>query len=234
VTNHEITSDGSPEAAAHFRDLAAVVAAIPDIGEQPLQADTPIPDVFANTDRADLRELNFDSYLAAGATGLQADGSIALLALSVRGASGAATDERPVIGDLSQEKVDAACPAYPTVQSATSFWYAQITAENPDATPQQIGMMVHQEVAAAFVGQPGFKVNAGFLDGESLPTGLRVAVAGSSFLDVLHDVGDGTICIFDIKTGISGLGSQQIYQYWDAATDAFKYAQRIYILEVRP
>jgi hypothetical protein len=92
--------------------------------------------------------------------------------------------------------------------------------------------MVRKEVAAAFYGQPGFKVNAGFLDGESLPTGLRVA--GSSFLDVLHDVGDGTICIFDIKTGISGLGSQQIYQYWDAATDAFKYAKRIYILEVRP
>jgi hypothetical protein len=66
----------------------------------------------------------------------------------------------------------------------------------------------------------------------SLPNGLRVA--GSSFLDVLHDVGDGTICIFDIKTGISGLESRQIYQYWDAATDAFKYAQRIYILEVRP
>jgi hypothetical protein len=66
-----------------------------------------------------------------------------------------------------------------------------------------------------------------------LPNGLRVA--GSSFLDVLHDVGNGTICIFDIKTGIGGLGSRQINQYWDAAKDAFKgYAQRIYILEVRP
>jgi hypothetical protein len=93
--------------------------------------------------------------------------------------------------------------------------------------------MVHEEVAAAFFGQPGFDVKAGFLDGEKLPTGLRVA--GSSFLDVLHDVGNGTICIFDIKTGISGLGSRQINQYWDAPTDAFEgYARRIYILEVRP
>jgi hypothetical protein len=66
----------------------------------------------------------------------------------------------------------------------------------------------------------------------SPPTGLRVK--GSSFLDVLHDVGDGTICIYDIKTGISGLGSRQIYQYWSEAKQAFVYAQRIYILEVRP
>ncbi|MGB6175658.1 MAG: hypothetical protein WBF43_04820, partial [Methylocella sp.] len=94
------------------------------------------------------------------------------------------------------------------------------------------GNMVHQQVAAAFVGQPGFRVNAGFLGANSLPDGLRVA--GSSFLDVLHDVGNGTLCIFDIKTGISGLGSRQIYQYWNAAKQAFVGAQRIYILEVRP
>jgi hypothetical protein len=92
---------------------------------------------------------------------------------------------------------------------------------------------VHKEVDAAFKGQPGFKTNAGFLSGEKLESGLRVA--GASFLDVLHDIGNGTICIFDIKTGISGLGSRQINQYWDAAKDAFKgYAQWIYILEVRP
>jgi hypothetical protein len=103
VTHHEITSDGSPEAAAQLRDLAAAVAAIPDIGPQPLRADTPVPEVFANTDRTDLRELNFDSYLAVGATGPQPDGSIALLALMVRGASGTVADVRPAIGRLSQE-----------------------------------------------------------------------------------------------------------------------------------
>ena len=82
--DHEIASDGSPEAAANLRDLAAAVGAIPDIGPQPLRADTPIPDVFKDKDPSQLRELNFDGYLAAGATGLQADGSIALLALMVR------------------------------------------------------------------------------------------------------------------------------------------------------
>jgi hypothetical protein len=95
VTNHEITSDGSAEAAAHLRDLVAAVGAIPDIGPLPLRADTPVPDVFANTGHADLRELNFDSYVAAGATGQQADGSIALLALSVRGASGGRPTNAP-------------------------------------------------------------------------------------------------------------------------------------------
>jgi hypothetical protein len=235
VNNHEITSDGSPGggAAQHLRDLTAAVAAIPDIGPQPLRADTPVPDVFASTDRADLRELNFDSYLQAGATGQQPDGSIGLLALSVRGGSWAAGDERPVIGNLSQEEVETACPAYPKVQSVTSLSDAQIRAQNPDATPQEIGNMVHKEVAAAFEGQPGFKVNAGFLGNTELKNGLRVA--GSSFLDVLRDIGNGTICIFDIKTGIGSLGSRQINQYWDAARQVFSgYAQRIYILEVRP
>jgi hypothetical protein len=232
VTDHEITSDGSPEAAAQLRDLAATIAAIPDIGAQPLRADTPIPDVFKDKDPSQLRELNFDSYLAAGATGQQADGRIGLVDLSVRGASWAAGDERPVIRDLSQDEANDACPALPEVQAETSSSYANVRVQNPDATPQEIGNLVHEEVAAAFKDQPGFKVKAGFLDGKSLPTGLRVA--GSSFLDVLHDVGNGTICIYDIKTGISGLGSRQIYQYWSEAKQAFVYARRIYILEVRP
>ena len=232
VINHEITSDGSPAAAQHLRDLTAAVAAIPDIGPQPLRADTPVPDVFKDQDPSQLRELNFDGYLQADATGQQTDGSIGLLALSVRGGSWAAGDERPVIGNLSQEEVETACPAYPKVQSVTSSSDAQIRAQNPDATPQEIGNMVHKEVDAAFKGQPGFKTNAGFLKDEELKNGLRLA--GSSFLDVLHDVGNGTICIFDIKTGLSGLGSRQINQYWNAAKDAFEDAQRIYILEVRP
>jgi len=232
VTNHEITSDGNPAAAQHLRDLTAAVAAIPDVGPQPLRADTPLPDVFASTDRADLRELNFDGYLQAGATGQQTDGSIGLLALSVRGGSWAAGDERPVIGNLSQEEVETACPAYPKVQAVTSSLDAKVRAQNPNATSQEIGNMVHKEVDAAFKGQPGFKTNAGFLKDEELKNGLRLA--GSSFLDVLHDVGNGTICIFDIKTGLSGLGSRQINQYWNAAKDAFEDAQRIYILEVRP
>jgi hypothetical protein len=89
-----------------------------------------------------------------------------------------------------------------------------------------------QTGVAAFLGQPGFKVKAGSLGNRELENGLRVA--GSSFLDVVNDVGNGTICIFDIKTGISGLGSRQIYRYWDAAKQAFVFAKRIYILEVRP
>jgi hypothetical protein len=129
--------------------------------------------------------------------------------------------------------VETACPAYPKVQAVTSSSDAKGRAQNPDATPQEIGNMVHKEVDAAFKGQPEFKTNAGFLGNNELENGLRLA--GSSFLDVLHDVGNGTFCIFDIKTGISGLGSRQINQYWNAAKDAFSgYVQRIYILEVRP
>jgi hypothetical protein len=103
VTNHEITSDGSAEAAAHLRDLVAAVGAIPDIGPLPLRADTPVPNIFKDKDPSQLRKLNFDGYVQAGATGRQADGSIRILALSVRGGSEAAGDERPVIGKLSEE-----------------------------------------------------------------------------------------------------------------------------------
>jgi hypothetical protein len=94
---------GARRAAAHFRDLLAVVAAIPDIGPLPLRADTPIPNIFKDKDPSQLRELNFDGYVQAGATGRQADGSIRVLALNVRGGSEAAGDERPVIGKLSEE-----------------------------------------------------------------------------------------------------------------------------------
>jgi len=115
VRDHEITSDGSPEAEAHLRDLVAAVAAVPDIDEQPLRPDTPVPNIFKDKDPSQLRELNFDGYVQAGATGRQADGSIRVLALSVRGASGTAANVRPVIGELPQDEVDAACPARPKV-----------------------------------------------------------------------------------------------------------------------
>ena len=115
VRDHEITSDGTPEAAAHLRDLVAAVAPAPDSGEQTLRADTPIPDIFKDKDPSQLRELNFDGYVQSGATGRQADGSIRVLALSVRSASGAAADVRPVIGELPQDEVDAARPPRPKV-----------------------------------------------------------------------------------------------------------------------
>jgi len=132
VTNHEITSDGNPAAAQHLRDLTAAVAAIPDVGPQPLRADTPLPDVFASTDRADLRELNF-RRLPAGRRGPASRrmGRSGLLALSVRGGSWAAGDERPVIGNLSQEEVETACPAYPKVQAVTSSLDAKVRAQKP-------------------------------------------------------------------------------------------------------
>lgn len=209
-----------------------MVAAIPDIGPQPLRAGTPVPAIFASTDPWQLRELNFDSYVAAGAAGRQTDGSIGVLALDVRGATWAAGDKRPVIGKLSQEEVETAFPAYPKVQAVTSLSDAKVRAQNPDATPQQIGNIVHQEVASTFKGQPGLDVNAGFVAAKKLPNRLRVA--GSSFLDVLHDVGNGTICIFDVKTGISGLGSWQINQYWNEAKRAFQDAQQTLVVQVKP
>jgi hypothetical protein len=59
-----------------------------------------------------------------------------------------------------------ACPALAAVQAETSSSYANVRAQNPDATPQEIGYLVHKEVAAAFKGQPGFDVEAGFLKGD--------------------------------------------------------------------
>ena len=72
--------------------------------------------------------------LPAGRRDRPADGRVDRASdASVRGGSWAAGDERPVIGNLSQEEVETACPAYPKVQSVTSSSDAQIRAQNPDA-----------------------------------------------------------------------------------------------------
>ena len=68
----------------------------------------------------------------------------------------------------------------------------------------------HVRQSAAARGRRQIDVHPGILVAdEALEKTRREDVIALAVDTALHDVGDGTICIYDIKTGISGLGSRQ-------------------------
>lgn len=53
-------------------------------------------------------------------------------------------------------------------------------------------------------------------------------------IDVLENVGDGTVCLYDIKTGRSGLGPGRAVEIAVEVLGAFRTTQRIVITAIRP
>ena len=53
-------------------------------------------------------------------------------------------------------------------------------------------------------------------------------------VDVLEDVRNGTVCVYDIKTGKRGLGFNRAVEVARKVADAFGSAHRLIIIEIRP
>jgi hypothetical protein len=57
---------------------------------------------------------------------------------------------------------------------------------------------------------------------------------GSIRIDVFENVGRGTICVYDIKTGEAGLSARRMADIAESAFEYFPNTKRIIITEVRP
>jgi hypothetical protein len=62
----------------------------------------------------------------------------------------------------------------------------------------------------------------------------RYSRRGSIRIDVLENVGDGTVCVYDIKTGEGGLAPGRMAEIAKNVFSVYHGTQRIIVTEVRP
>jgi hypothetical protein len=212
------------------------------IPAQPKAVDTDVTLPAAFDGARNVRQYDLDGFIPAGTLGPQADGTIGVLTYAYRGQHWSKGGQAvPVVGQLSKATVDAICSAYDAVQNLTTSTYYNVAAKS-GMSPQQIGTETHRLIELAVRGWPPtsfaiFSSNVGLLSQPSQPQSQQIQgarVAGSSWLDVLQDNGNNTVCVYDIKTGNATLGNRQASRYLSEVRKFRRYATEIIVIEVKP
>jgi hypothetical protein len=136
------------------------------------------------------------------------------------------------VGRLTREETDVACPRHGEVQSRTDEAAGTVRREGNYLTPTQYGTAVHKNLADQIrvLDDPNFRAEASFIKSRDAGYGE----VGSKRIDVLENVGNGTVCVYDIKTGTRGLALQRSGEIAGAVHYYFPRTQSIIVIETRP
>lgn len=141
-------------------------------------------------------------------------------------------------GRLRNEEVELACRRWPEVRSLADR--AANAAGSPDLFPSlaAYGTDVHSHFAKYINDQrdPYFKAERSFLKErfEGNAGEVRYGYPSSVRFDAYELRPDGTLCVYDLKTGRSGLGDRRVEIMANAARLGFTNVNRIILTEVRP
>lgn len=99
-------------------------------------------------------------------------------------------------------------------------------------SPTQFGTAVHvslkRQINALF--DPDFRAEVSALKTLDGTHGAKDSVR----IDVFECAGDGTVCVYDIKTGKRGLGFARATEIARKVSESFPLARRVIIIESRP
>jgi hypothetical protein len=141
------------------------------------------------------------------------------------------------VGQLQPSQVDAACPRYRDVLRLTEEAVREAGSPANYATPQAYGTAVHS-ILKDFVerdGDPNFRAERSFLK-SSLGGGIGEVIygtAGSLRIDIFERRADGTVCVYDIKTGDSRFTATRMAEIAKTVYARFGHVSRIIVTEVR-
>lgn len=137
------------------------------------------------------------------------------------------------VARLTREQVDAYCPRFQDVQTRTDETYARIAREQPFASASQLGTTVHVSMKRQLdgIGDPDYRAEVSAIKSKEE---ARYGDRGSVRIDVLENVGNGTVCVYDPKTGRAGLSAARIVEIATAARLAYRTSSRIVVTGVRP
>ena len=79
---------------------------------------------------------------------------------------------------------------------------------------------------------PNFRAEVSLLKG--LADDATYGAKGSIRIDVFENVGNGTVCVYDIKTGRSGLSPARMAEIATTVLAAYPGTRRIIVSEIRP
>ena len=147
---------------------------------------------------------------------------------------GAATEPQlAFVGQLARDQVEQACPRLPEVQERTDIAADAFAGDRARMSPQLYGTAVHTHLKHQIEGllDPDFRAEVSFLKSRAAEYyGQR----GSIRIDVLERSKDGTVCVYDIKTGEAALGSGRSSEMVDRVRHLFPRWRRMIVTEIRP
>ena len=137
------------------------------------------------------------------------------------------------VQSLTQEEVARACPRFQDVQQRVNETTERLTRENPDLSLPVLGTKIHKDVERQIkaLGDPDYAAERSSLKGIE----GKYGVAGTVRIDALELSRPSTVCVYDIKTGKSGLSFARMLEISGESVKAFgPGARRIIVAEVRP
>ncbi|QCK86620.1 hypothetical protein E8L99_13065 [Phreatobacter aquaticus] len=134
------------------------------------------------------------------------------------------------VGRLTQQELDDLCERRGDVQAMTNEAAKYYRREHPDMSPQNFGTAVHAAVARE-VGKsdPDFRAEFSLIKSEEAGYGQL----GSIRIDVFERTKNDVVCVYDIKTGQSGLTSARIAEIAGNVASIYR-TKRFTITEIRP
>jgi hypothetical protein len=135
---------------------------------------------------------------------------------------------------LNRDQVNEACPRFGEVQSRTDHADQAVSRGGGIMSRQQFGTFVHTHLKRQIesLHDPNFRAEVSRLKGQE--NDVRHGKRGSIRIDVIENAGGGTVCVYDIKTGASGLSPARMAEIAHVAFKHFPNTQRIIVTEVRP
>lgn len=132
---------------------------------------------------------------------------------------------------LTRDQVDIECPRLNEVQQRTDFAAASVN-RSDYARPSEYGTAVHYQLKTQIdnLDDPNFRAEISLLKERPANYGE----AGSIRIDVFENVGNGTVCVYDIKTGVEGLSPARFAEIAMRVFKVFPHTRRIVISEIRP
>ena len=138
------------------------------------------------------------------------------------------------VGVLTKDEVDGVCRRLQQVQSITDVAARKWKPSRGLLTAAQYGTLLHSDIKLQVdaMGDPTFRAEVSHLKGveEVQPYGTK----GSVRVDVLERRDEATVCVYDIKTGRSGLSVARFGEIASTVFSAYGPVKRIIITEVRP
>lgn len=144
-----------------------------------------------------------------------------------RGEAGAGLDVRT----MTREEVAYVCPRLGEVEARADRAVAEIAAERPGLRPAVFGTAVHTRIKDEInpLKDPDFFAERSFLKELQARYGDR----GSIRIDVFERVRDDTVCVYDLKTGTSGLSVPRMTEISTHVLAKFPSVARLVVTEVR-
>ncbi len=137
------------------------------------------------------------------------------------------------VGRVSRNDVDNACPRYGEVQSRTDDAADRAQREGNYWTAQQYGTAVHTLLKYDIdrLLDKDFVAEISLMKSDP---DARYGVRGSIRVDVLENVRNGTVCVYDIKTGDRGLSLPRSAEIAREVFGRYSSTNRIIVVETRP